>query len=161
MTTFRPALIVRAWIQDLYRIDAQATTIEQRARLRATESAAVLEKMKSWIHEQRVLATTSLGSAIRYTLKSWDRLTVFVRDPLVWLDNNRTERGIRGPVVGRRNHFGSKSARGTVVAATLYSLVESAKVAGVDPVAYLVEVATRAKRTPGAVLLPDDFKAAA
>jgi transposase len=158
---FPAALIVRAWIQDLYRIDAQATTTEQRARLRATESAAVLEKMKSWMHEQRVLATTSLGSAIRYTLKSWDRLTVFVRDPLVWLDNNRTERGIRGPVIGRRNHFGSKSARGTVVAATLYSLVESAKVAGLDPVAYLVEVATRAKRTPGAVLLPDDFKAAA
>jgi hypothetical protein len=81
---------VRAWIQDLYRIDAQATTTEQRARLRATESAAVLEKMKSWMHEQRVLATTSLGSAIRYTLESWERLTVFVRDPLVWLDNNRT-----------------------------------------------------------------------
>ena len=54
-------------------------------------------------------------------------MTVFVRDPLVWLDNNRTERGLRGPVVGRRNHFGSKSARGTVVAATMYSLVESAK----------------------------------
>jgi transposase len=121
----------------------------------------VLEKMKTWMHEQRVLATTSLGSAIRYTLKNWDRLTVFVRDPLVWLDNNRTERGIRGPAVDRRNHFRSKSARGTVVAATMYTLVESAKVAGVDPVAYLVEVATRAKRTPGAVLLPDDFKAAA
>jgi hypothetical protein len=43
----------------------------------------------------------------------------------------------------------------------LYSLVECAKVAGVDPVAYLVEVASRAKRTPGAVLLPGEFKAAA
>ena len=43
----------------------------------------------------------------------------------------------------------------------MYSLVESAKVAGVDPIAYLVEVATRARRTPGAVLLPADFKAAA
>jgi hypothetical protein len=85
----------------------------------------------------------------------------FVRDPLVWLDNNRTERGLRGPVVGRRNHFGSKSARGTVVAATMYSLVESAKVTGIDPVAYLVEVATRAKRNVGAVLLPAAFKATA
>src|SRR5581483_3218758 len=106
-------------------------------------------------------ATTSLGSAIRYTLKNWDRLTVFVRDPLVWLDNNRTERGLRGPVVGRRNHFGSKSARGTVVAATMYTLVESAKVAGVDPIACLVEVAARAKRASGAVLLPANYKAAA
>lgn len=158
---FPAALIVRAWIQDLYRIDKRATSTEARAVLRATESAAVLDKMRTWMHEQRVLATTSLGSAIRYTLRSWDRLTVFVRDPLVWLDNNRTERGLRGPVVGRRNHFGSKSARGTVVAATMYSLVESAKVAGVDPVGYLVDVATRAKRNAGAVLLPADFKAAA
>lgn len=158
---FPAALIVRAWIQDLYRIDKSATSTEERAALRATESAAVLDKMRTWMHEQRVLATTSFGGAIRYTLKNWERLTVFVHDPLVWLDNNRTERGLRGPVVGRRNHFGSKSARGTVVAATLYSLVESAKVAGIDPVAYLVGVATRAKRTAGAVLLPADFKAAA
>ncbi len=41
-------------------------------------------------------------------------------------------------VIGRRNHFGSKSARGTVVAATMHSLVESAKAAGLDPIAYLV-----------------------
>ena len=101
------------------------------------------------------------GSAIRYTLRNWERLTVFVRDPLVWLDNNRNERGLRGPVVGRRNHFGSKSARGTVVAATMHSLVESAKVAGVDAVSYLIEVATCAKRNPGAVRLPADFKTAA
>ena len=158
---FPNAFIVRAWIQDLYRIDKRAASTEERARLRATESATVLEKMRTWMHEQRVLATTSFGSAIRYTLKNWERLTVFVRDPLVWLDNNRTERGLRGPVVGRRNHFGSKSARGTVVADTLYSLVESAKVAGVDPVGYLVEIATRARRLPGAALLPADFKAVA
>jgi hypothetical protein len=43
----------------------------------------------------------------------------------------------------------------------MYSLVESAKTVAVDPIAYLIEVATRAKRNPGAVLLPADFKAAA
>jgi len=62
------------------------------------------------------LKTTTLGSAIRYTLGIWSRLTLFLEDPEIWLDNNRTERGLRGPVIGRRNHFGSKSARGTVVA---------------------------------------------
>ena len=45
------------------------------------------------------------------------------------------------------------------MAAILYSLVETAKVGGIDPIAYLVEVATRTRRTPGAVLLPADFKA--
>ena len=119
------------------------------------------EKMKAWMQDTTALKTTTLGGAIRYTLGIWSRLTLFLDDPEIWLDNNRTERGLRGPVIGRRNHFGSKSARGTVVAATMYSLVESAKAAGVDPIAYLVEVATRAKQNPGAVLLPADFKAAA
>jgi hypothetical protein len=62
-------------------------------------------------------------------------------------------------VIGRRNYFGSKSARGTEVAAILYSLVESAKASGIDPIAYLTEVATRAQESPGAVLLPADFAA--
>ena len=128
--------------------------------MHATESAAVLDKMRTWMHDHACLRRPASRSQSPHAQKL-DRLTVFVRDPLVWLDNNRTERGLRGPVVGRRNHFGSKSARGTVVAATMYSLVESAKVAGVDPVAYLVDVATRAKRTSGAVLLPANFKAAA
>jgi hypothetical protein len=62
-------------------------------------------------------------------------------------------------VIGRRNHLGSKSARGTEVAAILYTLVESAKAAGIDPIAYLTEVATLAQETPGHVLLPADFDA--
>ena len=118
------------------------------------------EKMKAWMRDTTALKTTSLGGAIRYTLGIWSRLTLFLDEAEIWLDNNRTVRGLRGPVIGRRNHFGSKSARGTIVAATMYSLVESAKAAGVDPIAYLVEVATRAKRDTGAVLLPSEFKAA-
>jgi transposase len=158
---FSEAQFMLAWIQDLYAIDARATDSRDRARLRSTESRAVTEKMKAWMQSATALKTTTLGSAIRYTLGIWSRLTLFLDDPEIWLDNNRTERGLRGPVIGRRNHFGSKSARGTVVAATMYSLVESAKAAGVDPIAYLVEVATRAKQNPGAVLLPADFKTAA
>lgn len=154
---FPEACLMKAWIQDLYRIDARAASVDERGRLRRNESAAVLEKMKTWMSSQRVLVTTSLGAAIRHTLSNWQRLTVFVNHPLVWLDNNPTERGLRGPVIGRRNHFGSKSARGTEVAAVMYSLVESAKTSRVDPIAYLVEVASRARRG-GAVLLPDEYK---
>jgi len=138
---FPEAHLMLAWIQDLY-------------------ERAVTEKMKVWMHDTPALKTTSLGGAIRYTLGIWDRLTLFLDDAEVWLDNNRTERGLRGPVIGRRNHFGSKSARGTQVAAIMYSLVESAKAAGIDPIAYLTEVATRAQRSPGAVLLPADLRAA-
>jgi transposase len=156
---FPEAQLMLAWIQDLYRIDQKAANAEERARLRKTESKVVLDKMKAWMLETRALKTTSLGTAIRYTLRIWGRLTAFVDDPAIWLDNNATERGLRGPVIGRRNHFGSKSVRGTEAAAILYTLVESAKASGIDPIAYLVEVATRARRTPGAVLLPADFAA--
>ena len=62
-------------------------------------------------------------------------------------------------MIGRRNHFGSKSACGTQVAAVMYGLVESAKESGIDPIAYLTEVATRAQRSPGGVLLPADLRA--
>jgi len=45
--------LMKGWIQDLYRIDAKATMVEERARFRRTESAAVLHKMKAWMTEQR------------------------------------------------------------------------------------------------------------
>ncbi len=73
------------------------------------------------------------------------------------LDNNQTERGIRGPVVGRRNHFGSKWRRGTKVAATLYTLLETAKLHGVDPAKYLLTTVRAADR--GEALMPWDFAA--
>ena len=156
---FPDAQVMLAWIGDLYGIDERATDLADRRRLRNTESRAVLEKMCNWMQEARALKTTSLGGAIRYTMRNWERLTAFADEPLLWLDNNPTERGLRGPVVGRRNHFGSKSARGTEAAAILYSLVESAKVCDVDPIAYLNEVATRARRDPKAVLLPSEYAA--
>jgi len=111
--------------------------------------------MKTWLWNQAVLKTLSIGHAAAYTIANWDRLTRFLGDARIPLDNNATERAIRGPVVGRKNHYGSRSRRGTEVAATLYTLVETAKVAGVDPAAYLGEALTAAAR--GEVLLPYDM----
>lgn len=116
------------WIRELYAIDERAgDDRERRAELRGTESAPVLEKLKSWLWAQAPLKSLSIGEAARYALKYWDRLTVFVHHPDVPLDNNQTERGIRGPVVGRKNHYGSKSRRGTEVAAIFYTLIETAR----------------------------------
>jgi len=66
--------------------------------------------------------------------------------------NNATERAIRGPVVGRKNHYGSKSQRGTQVAATMYSILETAKLHAVEPAAYLAAAMLRADR--GEILMP-------
>jgi transposase len=97
-----------------------------------------------------------VGKAISYMLGLWPGLTRFLEDPRIPLDNNATERGLRGMVVGRKNHYGSRSKRGTEVAALFYSLIESAKLAGAEPKAYLLRAARAALTHPGTVTLPHD-----
>jgi transposase len=147
------ATLATRWIGELYEIDERAgDDVELRRKLRRTESAPVLEKLKTWVWSQAVLKTLSIGKAAAYVIANWDRLKRFIDDPLIPLDNNGTERGIRGPVVGRKNHYGSKSERGTEVASLFYSLIETAKLHDVDPARYLREGVRAADR--GAVLLP-------
>lgn len=59
-----------------------------------------------------------------------------------------------GSVVGRKNHYGSRSKRGTEVSALFYSLIESAKLCAVDPKAYLLHATRAALENPGTVTLP-------
>jgi transposase len=150
------ALLAMKWIGELYAIDARAEDdLERRAELRRLESAEVLATMKTWLWNQAPLKTLTIGNAAAYVVTNWERLTRFTQDARIPLDNNATERGIRGPVVGRRNHFGSKSRRGTEVAATFYTLLETAKLAGVDPAKHLREAALADAR--GEVLLPSEM----
>jgi transposase len=152
------ATLAMKWIGELYAIDEKAGgDLEKMSALRRTESAAILATMKTWLWSQASLKTLSIGNAAAYVVANWDRLTRFVEDPRVPLDNNATERGIRGPVVGRKNHYGSKSKRGTEVAAVFYSLLETAKLCGVDPVRYLREAALADAR--GEILLPHELAA--
>ena len=108
-----------------------------RHRLRQERSRPVVDKLRSWLNTQRVLPESSLGKAISYTLGLWPGLIRFLEDPQIPLHNNASERALRGVVVGRKNHYGSRSRRGTEVAAICYSLLESAKFAGIEPKAYL------------------------
>ena len=82
---------------------------------------------------QRALPRSALGKAIAYTGGLWPGLVRFLADPKIPLDTNSVERALRGVAVGRKNHYGSRSERGTRVAALFYSLVESAKICGVEP----------------------------
>ncbi|MBK7537508.1 MAG: transposase [Myxococcales bacterium] len=92
-------------------------------------------------------------------MANWERLTRFVEDARIPLDNNATESAIRGPVVGCKNHYGSKSRRGTEVAATLYTVLETLKLHGKEPTAYLHAAILAADH--GGVLLPWQVDAAA
>jgi transposase len=147
------AILALKWIGQLYAIDERADgDLAKKAEFRRTESAEVIATMKTWLWQQAVLKTLSIGNAAAYVVANWDRLTRFLDDARIPLDNNATERGIRGPVVGRKNHYGSKSRRGTEVAATFYTLLETAKLAGIDPAKYLREAALADARDE--VLLP-------
>ena len=94
-------------------------------------------------------------AAIGYMSKRWSSATLFLDHPNVPLDNNGAERAIRGLVVGRKNHYGSRSRRGTEVAAVFYSLIETAKLLGVEPSDYLRRAA-EAALAGAEPLLPSD-----
>jgi transposase len=143
-------------IAELYAVEKRANTgpPEERARLREQESRPIVKRIQQWALGVRALPGSGLRSAVEYMGAMWDSgLLRFLGDPHVPIDNNGTERCLRGVVIGRKNHYGSRSQRGTEVAALFYSLIESAKLAGVGPHTYL-KAATHAALRAGAVLLP-------
>jgi len=133
--------------------------LERRQRLRMERSRELVEQIFDWAKNARVLPRSALGQAIAYMQDLKPGLVAFLEDPLVPLDNNHGERALRGMVIGRKNHYGSRSQRGTEVAALFYTLFESAKLSGVEPMAYVSAAARQALRDPAAVLLPSDFRA--
>jgi transposase len=128
-----------------------------RAELRRDRSRPVLDQIWTWATEQAGLPRSDFGKAVRYMLERWTGLTRFVESPRIPLDNNAAERALRGPVVGRKNHYGSRSQRGTQVAALFYTLCETAKLVGVDPHAYLLRALHAAIAQPAAVTYPEDL----
>ena len=134
--------------------DGSADFLARRRRLRHERSRAIVAEIQTWALVQRALPESSFGKALGYLRGLWPGLTRFLDDPRIPLDNNRTERGLRGVVLGRKNHYESRSHRGLDVAALFYSLIESAKVCGVEPKAYLRHAMRAALADRAAVTLP-------
>ncbi|HEU4408217.1 MAG TPA: IS66 family transposase [Polyangiaceae bacterium] len=131
---------------------------DERRRVRTTKSREVLDQIVAWVFATALTVPpgSGLAQAIAYMVKLWPGLVRFVDDPRIPLDNNGSERAARDAVLGRKNHYGSRSKRGTQVAAMLYSLVGSARLSGINPEAYLRVAALRAiRREP--VLLPHEL----
>ena len=135
--------------------DAAAQAL--RHQLRTERSQPILDRIWTWATEQVGLPRSDFGKAVRYMLERWTGLTRFVENPRIPLDNNAAERALRGPVVGRKNHYGSRSQRGTQVAALFYTLCETAKLTGVDPRAYLLHALHAAIARPDAITYPEDL----
>ena len=139
-------------IGQLYEVErlARDGPPEERRRLRNERSKSILKQIHAWALATAALPQSGLGKAIAYMGGIWDGLQVFLDDDNVAIDNNATERALRGVVLGRKNHDGSRSRRGTEVAALFYSLIESAKLVGVGPQIYLQTASSAALR--GAVV---------
>jgi transposase len=153
-------------IGKLYEIEARAAVAhppgsdqwrDHQLLLRQTESAAVLEEIWAWQRTVSPLPTSGLGRAVKYMDKIRAELSLFVTDPDIPLDNNASERGMRALAVGRKNHYGSKSLRGTEVAALFYSLIETCKLVGVEPEKYLKAAALANIENAGTVILPHEM----
>jgi hypothetical protein len=136
-----------ALIQKLYRIEKQARDFApaQRRAFRDTHARAVLGKLRGWLDEAlpKVPPQTAAGRALGYLHEQWDKLTRYLDDGCLEIDNNLTENAIRPFVVGRKNWLFSDLVKGVTASAHLYSLIETAKANGLEPYAYLREVFTR------------------
>lgn len=152
-------------IRDLYAIEARGRELADNsserlaalARWRQSESTPLTTQIETWLRAEAALPRSALGRAIGYILDLWPGLTEFLTNAAIPIDNNHTERSLRGVAIGRKNHYGSRSERGTQVAALFYSLIESAKLSGLEPSAYLREATSRAIANPGTVTLPRDL----
>ena len=135
----------------------RATLQDIRRRLRDTTSRPIIARIQATINALSVLPGSAIERAASYINKRWTGLTLFLDHPAVPIDNNHTERALRGICLGRRNHHGSRSRRGAEVAALFYSLIESARLWELDPFDYISTLAHRTVREPGYSLLPSAF----
>jgi transposase len=118
--------------------DAKLAATEARKRARSERAPPILDELRDWALAQRGLPKSGLRKATDYLLGHWKSLTTFLDDPFVPLHNNRTERALRGVVLGRKNHYGSRSQRGTEVAALFYSILETAVMNDLEPSQYMI-----------------------
>jgi transposase len=142
------------YIARLYRLakGADCATVDDELRLVWIDGA--LATIRRWLTDIRPTPGTSLEQAVLYMDKYWNGLTAFREDRKVWLDNNATERALRAPVLGRKNHYGSRSSRGMETAAVMYTLIETCQLIGVEPRDYLEQALRATSRRPGTVFLP-------
>jgi transposase len=140
---------VLAYIAQLYAVEKRArrSAVEGDALrlLREHASRPVLAQLKDYLLKIRdqVLPKSEAGQAVSYALKNWIALTRYLEDGDLSIDNNHTERSLRGLAIGRHNWTFLGSDRGGQTMAVLRSFVTSCELAKVDPFAWFQDVLSR------------------
>jgi len=121
-------------------------------RLAARQATAVplLKKLKAFLEWARDAGSTimPMHDASRYMLDRWDAFARYTTDGRLEMSNNAAERAIRPTVIGRKNYMFCGSDAGAERAASFYTIIESAKMNGLDPEAYLGDIIARIGEHP-------------
>jgi transposase len=123
---------------------AQFAPIAERVEHRK-ETGPLLDAFFAWANATvvKLSAKSALAEACRYTIKRRKALSRFVTDGRLEADNNIAENAMRGIALGRKNYLFCGSDTGGDRAASIYTLVQTAKLNGVNPEAYLKDILTK------------------
>jgi transposase len=138
---------------------------DQRQQQRQLKSKPIAEALAAWAAETvpKLSRKSELAAAFRYMRARWPALTRCFDDGRLGLDNNPAERALRGVAIGRKNYLFAGSDAGGRRAAAMYSLIETAKLNGLNPQAWLTDVLARIADHPAkrvAELLPWNWQLA-
>jgi transposase len=135
-----------AQIAQLYQIEAtiRGSPAQQRQAIRQAQAKPLVDALHRYLVEQqeRISRKSVTAEAIGYAMNHWVALTRYLDDGRIEIDNNAAERSLRGIALGRKNYLFLGSNAGGERAATLYSLLETAKLNGMNPESYLRDVLT-------------------
>ena len=134
-------------IATLYAIekDIRGSSPDARRAAREDKSRPILVALEPWLREKLALISqkSKLAEAIRYALSRWNGLTLFVDDGRVEIDSNVVERAIRPIALNRKNALFAGSDGGAENWAIVASLIETCKLNGVDPQAWMAATLTK------------------
>ena len=125
----------------LYAIEKeiQGRSPEERRGIRDIRSRPLLVSLKQWLEETlgKLSKKSDTALAVRYALSRWDALLRYLDNGRIEIDNNAAERALRAVAIGRKNYLFMGADSGGHRAASLYSLIGTAKLNGLDPAFYL------------------------
>jgi transposase len=135
------------YIKQLYEVEREARSLgsAERQALRQEHARPIADALHHWMQAQRLKIPngTATANALDYSLKRWAALTRYLDDGALPIDNNRVENLIRPWALGRSNWLFAGSLRSGQRAVAIMSLIQSAKLNGHEPYAYLKDVLAR------------------
>jgi hypothetical protein len=145
-------------LKEAYKTEAQAKKQElspdERLRLHQENSRPVMDELHQWLglqlEEKKVEPNSSLGGAIAYMLRHWEKLTLFLRVPGAPLDNNICEQAMKMAIRHRKNSLFYKTMRGAAVGDLYMSLIHTCYFSAADPFDYLTQLQRNHQRVTAA-----------